>query len=69
MALMPSKVVEVKVKEGDNVAVGDALVVLESMKTESVLRASKAGIVGKVFCAAGDLVAEGKELVSFEEAT
>ncbi|CCM00047.1 uncharacterized protein FIBRA_02073 [Fibroporia radiculosa] len=61
-APMPSVVVEVKVKVGDQVKQGDAIVVLESMKTETVLRAAADGVVRAVGCAKGDMVEEGKEL-------
>ncbi|KAG9100949.1 hypothetical protein FS749_011457 [Ceratobasidium sp. UAMH 11750] len=62
-APMPSVVVEVKVKVGDVVKKGDIVVVLESMKTETVLRASIGGAVENMGCAAGEMVEEGKELV------
>ncbi|QRV80380.1 carbamoyl-phosphate synthase [Ceratobasidium sp. AG-Ba] len=62
-APMPSLVVEVKVKVGDVVKKGDIVVVLESMKTETVLRAAVGGTVENVGCAAGEMVEEGKELV------
>lgn len=66
-APMPSVVVEVKVAVGQKVEKGDAIVVLESMKTETVLRARKAGVVRSVGCAKGEMVPEGKVLVDFEE--
>ncbi|KAF8600909.1 hypothetical protein BDV93DRAFT_496401 [Ceratobasidium sp. AG-I] len=62
-APMPSVVVEVKVRVGDVVKKGDIVVVLESMKTETVLRAAVGGTVENVGCAAGEMVEEGKELV------
>ncbi|KAK7686497.1 hypothetical protein QCA50_010095 [Cerrena zonata] len=65
-APMPSLVVEVKVKIGDKVEVGQAVVVLESMKTEMVLRADKAGIVQAVGCTKGEMVEEGTELVDIK---
>ena len=64
---MPSVVVEVKVKVGERVEVGQAVVVLESMKTETVLRAQVAGVVKAVGCSAGEMVEEGRELVDVEE--
>lgn len=66
-APMPSLVVEVKVKVGDKVVKGQAVVVLESMKTETVLRANTDGVVKAVACKDGEMVAEGKELVDIEE--
>lgn len=66
-APMPSVVVEVKVQAGQTVEKGDPVVVLESMKTETVLRARKSGVVRSVGCAKGEMVPEGKVLVDFEE--
>ncbi|GAA5938641.1 acetyl/propionyl/methylcrotonyl-CoA carboxylase subunit alpha [Sporobolomyces koalae] len=65
-APMPSKIVEVKVKVGDRVEAGQQLVVVEAMKMEHVLKASKAGVVSKVSATEGDLVKEGQLLVEFE---
>jgi 3-methylcrotonyl-CoA carboxylase alpha subunit len=67
-APMPSLVVELKVSVGDRVAEGDAVIVLESMKTETVLRATRAGVVRAVSCSKGEMVEEGKELVDIEDA-
>ncbi|KAJ7053983.1 carbamoyl-phosphate synthase L chain, ATP binding domain-containing protein [Mycena amicta] len=66
-APMPSLVVEVRVKIGERVDKGQAVVVLESMKTETVLRADVAGIVKSVGCKNGEMVEEGRELVEIEE--
>ncbi|KAJ2917817.1 hypothetical protein MD484_g2588, partial [Candolleomyces efflorescens] len=65
-APMPSLVVEVRVKPGDRVEKGQAVVVLESMKTETVLRADAAGVVKSVGCKNGEMVEEGRELVDIE---
>ncbi|KAJ7148004.1 carbamoyl-phosphate synthase L chain, ATP binding domain-containing protein [Mycena filopes] len=66
-APMPSLVVEVRVKVGERVEQGQAVVVLESMKTETVLRADVAGVVKAVGCRNGEMVEEGRELVEIEE--
>jgi 3-methylcrotonyl-CoA carboxylase alpha subunit len=66
-APMPSLVVEVRVAVGDRVEKGQAVVVLESMKTETVLRAPVDGIVKAVGCAKSEMVEEGRELVVIEE--
>ncbi|BGP57610.1 hypothetical protein JCM8202v2_005254 [Rhodotorula sphaerocarpa] len=66
-APMPSKIVQVFVQEGQSVEEGAPLVAVEAMKTEHVLRASKAGVVEKVTVKEGDLVPEGKILVAFTE--
>ncbi|KAH9941653.1 carbamoyl-phosphate synthase L chain, ATP binding domain-containing protein, partial [Epithele typhae] len=65
-APMPSVVVEVRVAVGQRVEAGAAVVVLESMKTETVLRAPVAGVVRAVGCAKGEMVEEGRELVDVE---
>jgi 3-methylcrotonyl-CoA carboxylase alpha subunit len=64
---MPSLVVEVRVAVGEWVEKGQVVVVLESMKTETVLRAPVDGIVKGVGCAKGEMVEEGRELVDIEE--
>jgi 3-methylcrotonyl-CoA carboxylase alpha subunit len=68
-APMPSLVVEVRVKVGDKVEKGQAVVVLESMKTETILRADTTGTVKTIGCNKGEMVEEGKELVAIEENT
>jgi 3-methylcrotonyl-CoA carboxylase alpha subunit len=65
-APMPSLVVEVKVKVGDKVKKGEAVVVIESMKTETVLRAHTDGVVKTIGCMNGEMVEEGRELVEID---
>jgi biotin carboxyl carrier protein len=61
-AYMPGRVVEVLVREGDEVTVGQGLVVLEAMKMENEIQAERAGKVTKVFVTAGQPV-EGGDLL------
>ena len=68
-APMPSLVVEVRVSVGQRVEEGQAVVVLESMKTETVLRAPADGVVRAIGCAKGEMVEEGRELVDIEKGT
>ncbi|OJA14602.1 hypothetical protein AZE42_09812 [Rhizopogon vesiculosus] len=65
-APMPSLVVEVKVSIGDRVEKGQPVVVLESMKTETVLRAEVSGVVSAVGCVKGEMVEEGRELIDIK---
>ena len=65
-APLPSLAVDVRVKLGDRVEKGQAIIVLESMKTEAVLRADAAGVVRAVRCKNGEMVDEGRELVEIE---
>ena len=61
-AQIPGRVVEVSVKEGDRVAAGALLLVLEAMKMQNEIRASRAGIVDRVIVSAGQTV-EGEALM------
>ena len=58
-ALMPGRVVEVRVAEGDAVAAGQVLLVLEAMKMQNEIRASAGGIVARCAVAAGQAVDGG----------
>ncbi len=64
---MPATVIAVHVGEGDQVATGDVLVLLEAMKMELPLRAPHAGRVTAVHCTPGALVQPGLVLVTIEE--
>lgn len=61
-APMTGRVVKVKVKAGDAVAVGQIVMILEAMKMEYQLAAAMAGTVRGIFCKEGDLVDLGKTL-------
>jgi biotin carboxyl carrier protein len=60
---MPGKVVKVLVKPGDEVTARQGLVVIEAMKMENELRASRAGRVLEVHVDDGALVEAGRLLV------
>lgn len=66
VAPMPGLVVRVQVGEGDAVAAGQALVVMEAMKMENELRAPAAGTVRRVTVAPGTAVEKGAVLVELE---
>ncbi len=61
---MVANVLQVTVAAGDRVAVGDTLVLLESMKMEIPVLAEHAGTVAAVKVGAGDVIQEGDVLVS-----
>src|SRR6266550_741744 len=65
-APMPGLVVRVEVSEGQVVAVGEGLVVVEAMKMENELRASHKGIVEQIHVKAGDRVEKGAHLVTLK---
>lgn len=62
-ATMHGQVVRVLVAEGDAVARGDTLVVLEAMKMELRVTAPHEGHVRRLLCAQGDIVERGQPLV------
>ncbi len=63
---MPGKVVEVKVKEGQQVAEGDVLCVLEAMKMQNDLKSPMAGTVRKVHVSDGANVEAATVLIELE---
>uniref|UniRef100_UPI0025F563B6 acetyl-CoA carboxylase biotin carboxyl carrier protein subunit n=1 Tax=Pseudooctadecabacter sp. TaxID=1966338 RepID=UPI0025F563B6 len=65
-APMPGLVSQVIAAAGDEVAKGDALLILEAMKMEHTLRAPRDGTVAEVMCAAGDQVSDGMILLQME---
>jgi acetyl-CoA/propionyl-CoA carboxylase, biotin carboxylase, biotin carboxyl carrier protein len=56
---MQGTIVKIAVAEGDSVAAGDLVVVLEAMKMEQPLTAHKAGTVKGLAAAVGEVVASG----------
>jgi acetyl-CoA carboxylase biotin carboxyl carrier protein len=55
---------KIEVKEGESVAEGQVLVILESMKMEMPVEAPSAGKVDKIHVAEGQAVNEGDALVT-----
>jgi 3-methylcrotonyl-CoA carboxylase alpha subunit len=62
-APMPGQVLKILVREGDVVAKGAPLVILEAMKMEHTIVAPKDGTIGAIHCREGELVQPGVELV------
>jgi biotin carboxyl carrier protein len=65
-APMPGKIVKVLVKPGDHVTARQGVVVIEAMKMENELRASRDGQVKDIHVAEGDLVDAGRLLAVIE---
>ena len=63
VAEMPGLVVEVKAEPGQEVAAGQALVVLEAMKMQNELGAPRAGVVAEILVKPGQKVDGGTVLV------
>ena len=63
---MPGNIVDVLVKEGDQVKAGQAVLITEAMKMETEVQAPIAGTVRAVHVAKGDRVNPGEVLVEIE---
>jgi biotin carboxyl carrier protein len=63
VAPMPGLVLKIHVHEGDAVAAGQTLLVMEAMKMESAVASAYAGTVARVYVREGDAIAEGDLLV------
>jgi acetyl-CoA/propionyl-CoA carboxylase biotin carboxyl carrier protein len=67
VAPMQGTVIKYAVKEGDLVAAGDLVVVLEAMKMENNITAHRGGVVSNIQYAAGDVVESGTVLAHIED--
>ena len=65
---MPGQVVAFKVAVGDSVKKGEPLAVIEAMKIEHTITAPTDGVVAELLFGAGDLVADGDELLRIDSA-
>lgn len=67
-APLPGTVVEVFVKEGDQIETGQVVLVIEAMKMKNSIRSMRAGTVGEVLVRAGQTVAHKQALIRFADA-
>ncbi len=63
---LPGTVLDVMVKEGDTVKVGQHLLLLEAMKMENNIDSDKEGVVKTIKVRKGDAVMEGDVLIVME---
>ena len=63
-APMPGTILDVKVKVGDTVKNGQAVCVLEAMKMENEITASRAGTITAIHVAKVDSILEGAPIVT-----
>jgi 3-methylcrotonyl-CoA carboxylase alpha subunit len=68
LAPLPGQVTQLSASEGQEVARGDVLVVLEAMKTVFRLTAPRAGRIETISCRVGETVREGQILIQFVSA-
>lgn len=64
-APMPGLIVDLRVKEGDEVKAGDTLLILEAMKMENIIKSAGAGVVKAVKAKKGDSVEKNQILIEF----
>jgi acetyl-CoA carboxylase biotin carboxyl carrier protein len=57
---------KIECRVGDEIAEGDTVVVLESMKMEMPVEAEDEGVVSEILCEEGQAVSEGDVLVVLE---
>lgn len=63
---MPGRVLKIMVKPGDQINIGDALLSLEAMKMENILKSDGEGIVKEIFINEEQVVDKGEVLIEFE---
>ncbi|MFT4602512.1 MAG: biotin carboxyl carrier protein [Arenicella sp.] len=67
-APMPGKVLDVIVKEGDTLLKGDAILILEAMKMENVLKAENDCSIKKILVSPSENVEKNQILIELEPA-
>jgi len=65
-SMMPGKVVQLLVAEGDAVEKDQGIIIIEAMKMENEIRAATEGVVKTVHVAAGQAVESGELLVELD---
>ena len=64
---MPGKITKILKVQGEIVAAGDVILVMEAMKMEYTLKAERAGVVSGLTCSLGEQVSLGKKLAHIDE--
>ena len=64
---LPGTIIDIFVKPGDTVAIGQKVLMLEAMKMENNIESDKAGTVAEIKIAKGDAVMEGDVLIVIGE--
>ncbi|MCX8042984.1 MAG: biotin/lipoyl-binding protein [Desulfobacterota bacterium] len=60
---MPGKIISINVKKGDQVKVGDVVLILEAMKMEQQVKSTVTGMVADILVAQGDTVKKDQALI------
>jgi biotin carboxyl carrier protein len=64
---MPGKIIEIFVKEGDVVKANKPLLIMEAMKMENEMRATRDVKIKEIKVKQGDSIESGAVLIKFEE--
>ncbi len=64
-APMPGKILDIAVKAGDKLAVGQPVCALEAMKMKNIIRSPRAGVVAGVEVSDGQKVAFGAVIIRY----
>jgi biotin carboxyl carrier protein len=67
VAPLPGVIKSIAVRPGQQVSVSDELLVIEAMKMDNVIRATRDGIIETVYAAEGRQVAHGELLLEYRE--
>lgn len=65
-APMPGLIIDIPVKEKQQVNEGDVLIILESMKMQNEMKSPKEGIVKRIYVESGESVVQHQTLISVE---
>lgn len=65
-ASMPGRVIRLLAAEGEAVAAGQGVLVIEAMKMQNEMKSPKEGVVSKVLVTPGEAVGAGQDLVVIE---
>jgi biotin carboxyl carrier protein len=60
---LPGVILEIKVKEGQEIKKGQPVVVLEAMKMENNINADRDGVITAILVSKGDSILEGADVV------
>jgi biotin carboxyl carrier protein len=66
-SFMPGNIPNVFVKEGDQVAEGETMLILEAMKMKNLIKAPFDGIIKKIHVKPGDIVPKNFVLIEMQE--
>lgn len=63
---LPGKILDIFIKQGDRVSIGQTIVCLEAMKMENNINSDREGVITAIHVQKGDTVLEGNLLVEIE---